>query len=181
VTFVDRFLQRWRIRRARRFLAPGLRVLDIGTADGALFRLCPRLRDGVGIDPVLPPKVRVAGAELVRGHFPRDLEDRRPFDVITLLAVVEHLERDKLAGLAAECASRLTPGGRVLITVPSPLVDSLLNGLVRLRLAHGMSLEDHHGFHPRQVPELFVPAGFSLERHERFQLGLNNLYVFRKV
>jgi hypothetical protein len=59
-------------------------------------------------------------------------------------------------------------------------VDHILAALCGLRLADGMSLEQHDGFDPRTTPEFFVPSGFVLEYRRRFQLGLNHLFVFRK-
>jgi len=50
MTWLDHFLQRQRIAQARSFLAPGARVLDIGSADGALFQAVDFLGAGcVGI------------------------------------------------------------------------------------------------------------------------------------
>jgi hypothetical protein len=60
-------------------------------------------------------------------------------------------------------------------------VDRLLDILLHLRLAHGMAVEEHHGFNPRSVPEIFGSRGeLLLIRHRKFQLGLNNLFVFEK-
>jgi hypothetical protein len=66
------------------------------------------------------------------------------------------------------------------MTVPSPTVDRLLDGLIRLRLLHGMDPEAHHGFDPVAVIPMFVDAGFRLSRHRRFELGFNNLFVFER-
>ena len=60
-------------------------------------------------------------------------------------------------------------------------MDPILDVLIRLRLAHGMDLEAHHGFEPRATPAIFEPHGFQLERARRFQLGLNTLFVFRRA
>jgi hypothetical protein len=68
----------------------------------------------------------------------------------------------------------------VIITVPSLWVDVVVETLCFLKLADGMSLEEHHGFDPRTTPEVFTPHGFDLECRCRFQLGLNHLFVFRK-
>jgi hypothetical protein len=43
-----------------------------------------------------------------------------------------------------------------------------------------MCLDEHHGFAVEKTPSLFCAVGLELVRHERFQLGLNNLFVFRK-
>jgi hypothetical protein len=95
-----------------------------------------------------------------------------------MLATLEHIrDKDSLAG---ECFRLLRPDGRVIITVPSHLVDAIVHVLCVLRLADGMSLEEHHGYNPGQTPEIFARHGFVLEFRRRFQLGLNHLYVLRK-
>jgi SAM-dependent methyltransferase len=179
---IDRFLQRWRIRKARRFIAPGSRVLDIGCADGALFRQIPEIGEGVGVDPDLPsPAPTLPHTHLFRGLFPHALPDDRPFDVITLLAVLEHVPAESQRILAADCARYLVPGGHLVITVPAPFVDHILAVLRTLRLIHGMALEEHYGYDPRQTPTVFAVGGLELFQARRFQLGLNNLFVFKKT
>ena len=72
MTPLDRFIQRLRIRKALPHIPAGGRLLDVGCADGTLMRAAAgRVRDAVGIDPDAP-----AGAGLVRGNFPEDLEDK---------------------------------------------------------------------------------------------------------
>ena len=65
MTWLDRYLQKWRIRVARRELPPGARVLDIGTHDGTLF--CLTRARGVGIDPELAAVTSIPGVTLVKG------------------------------------------------------------------------------------------------------------------
>jgi len=68
----------------------------------------------------------------------------------------------------------------VILTVPSPLVDHILALLRFLGLIDAMTLEQHYGFDPRQTVPLFNSSGFRLIRHRKFELGLNNLFVFEK-
>lgn len=175
----DRALQVWRIRRALRWVRPGAHVLDVGCSDGALFRVAgDRIASGVGID-VLPADEWRGGprAEQRTGAFPAGLRAGETFDAVTMLAVVEHVDEPELKEWAQRCAQVLRPGGRVIITVPSPAVDTILHVAMRLRLLDGMETHQHHGFDPSQVPDLFGATGFSVEAAERFQLGLNNLFV----
>ena len=43
----------WRINTARPYVLPGARVLDIGCADGELFRLIPEVAEGIGVDEIV--------------------------------------------------------------------------------------------------------------------------------
>jgi SAM-dependent methyltransferase len=178
---LDRYLQRARIAKARAFIRPGDRVLDIGSADGVMFEsLRGVIRSGVGIDPTLPQRIEKDFYSLIPGHFPEACPQSEPFDVITLLAVLEHIPTTAQASFAQACFQALRPGGRLVITVPSPRVDAILAVLRTLRLIDGMSLEEHYGFKPSDTPRIFAEPGFRLVKHASFQLGLNNLYVFEK-
>lgn len=179
---LDRILQRWRIRKAAKHIPSGARVLDIGCFDGTLFRrLGGRIGAGVGIDPLAPPCGKDPDFLLIRGTFPDDMPEVEPFDVITALAVVEHLPAEDGPRFAESCARYLVPKGLVVLTVPAPAVDSILHVMQRLRVLDGMSVEEHHGFTPRSVEALFTARDFVLHHKETFQLGLNHVLVFRKA
>lgn len=177
----DKLLRNWRISKAAPYVRPGARVLDIGSADGALFQRFERtMAEGVGIDSGLPAPVEGDNWRLIKGWFPEDLPDAGDFDVITMLAVLEHIPPAEQTQLARECAARLKPGGHLVITVPSTLVDPIVDALVRLRLMRAVGIEQHWGFDPDSTPDLFAPAGLEVAKARRFQLGLNNLFVLRK-
>jgi 2-polyprenyl-3-methyl-5-hydroxy-6-metoxy-1,4-benzoquinol methylase len=182
MTPVDNALQRWRIAKAAQHIAPGARVLDIGSGDGALFQaLGDKLGSGLGLEPTLKADKDLGRIQFKTGCFPEAIPaDSEPFDVITMLAVLEHFPNDAYAGLGLSCARFLKPDGRLIITVPSPVVDHILVVLKWFRLIDGMSLEEHHGYDTKRTRIVFQPQ-FRLVRHQRFQLGLNNLFVFEKV
>jgi 2-polyprenyl-3-methyl-5-hydroxy-6-metoxy-1,4-benzoquinol methylase len=181
---LDRFLQNWRIRKASPFIQPGDRVLDLGSADGVLFDKVGHCGPGsLGIDPTLEASTRTRqGFALVRGFFPQDMPpSHSQFDVIVMLAVLEHFPESQYTALADGCARLLRPGGRIVITVPSPAVDRVLDVLLALKLVHGMSLEEHHGYNIETTGSIFSSPRFNLELHETFQLGLNHLFVFQRT
>ena len=176
---LDHFLQHWRIGVAQRFVRDGDRLLDIGCYDRNLIdRVLPRIQMAVGVD-VSVPSATDDRVEILCGSFPEDLNfDDAAFDCITILAVFEHVKDPK--ALAAECARILAPGGRVILTVPHPWVDTLLDILLFLRLADGMAAEEHHGFDVGRTQSIFETQGLPLHLDHRFQLGFNRLYVFEK-
>jgi SAM-dependent methyltransferase len=179
---LDRFLQHWRLRMVRPYLRPGARVLDVGCADGALFKYyAPHIREMVGIDPTLHESVDMENCKLIAGQFPDNLPDSGRFDAITMLAVLEHVPVDQQVSWAGACSHLLAPGGYLIITAPSPIVDRILAVLKGFRLIDGMSLEEHYGFDPRAIPALFSVDDLQLVTAKRFQLGCNNFFVFRKA
>lgn len=177
--FLDHTLQRWRGRMARPWIPEGASILDIGCHRGEfLAALGPRIGPSVGVDPLAEGAAQPRHRFLTEGFRPRMPLDDEAFDAVVLLATLEHI-RDK-GPLAHECHRLLRPGGRAIITVPSPHVDRVIGLLKRTGLADGMSVEEHHGFEPEDTPVIFRGAGFELEHHRRFQLRLNHLFVFRK-
>lgn len=183
--FLDHVLQKWRRAKTLKYIPEGSRLLDIGCLDGGYFSYAGKhIRDGLGIDPLLNDmsnkNVR-DGITLVKGFFPRDIPmETKRFDIITALAVFEHIPIDLLQDFVTACYLLLNEKGLVILTVPSPLVDKILIILSRLRLVDGMSLEEHHELSINGIKNLFIENGFDLLIHSTFQLGLNNLFVFQK-
>lgn len=179
---LDRYLQNVRINKAKKFIKQGDTVLDIGSVDGVMFEaLRGTISKGFGIDPTLTQQVETPLYTLIPGYFPEVSPQGVQYDVITLLAVLEHIPSQLQKELANNCFNYLKPGGRVIITVPSPQVDTILAILTTLKLIDGMSLEEHYGYDPAQTIHLFTAPQFKLVCKQRFQLGLNNLFVFEKI
>lgn len=181
---IDRLLRAWRTSVALK-VAPGTMrsVLDIGCGDdGYLLR---RLNVGqrAGLDPTLASERREPGWHLAKGYFPGDLARlglTGPYDAIFSLAVFEHLTDQDMRAARAALPDLLQPGGRLIVTVPHPFVDRILDVLMFFRLIDGQAVEEHHGFDPAHLADL-ASDRIRLVSRSSFQLGLNNLFVFERT
>jgi SAM-dependent methyltransferase len=162
-------------------MPPDAKVLDVGCADGALFRQAPSVvKSGIGVDTDQPSEWPSGSYEFRRGEFPTAIGASESFDAVVMLAVIEHVSSDLRKNWAAIVPNLLRSGGRLIITVPAPLVDRILGVGIRLRLLHGMDAEHHHGFDPRVIPQEFGDPPMRLLQASRFELGLNYLFVFER-
>ncbi len=178
-TPVDRFLESLRFAKAKPHIPQGACLLDIGAGDGAFLRsLSGHIHSGVGIEANLTQSVEFEDYRLVKGDFPKDFSEDRTFDVITMLATVEHIPMDSLPEVADVCWDYLKPGGQVVITVPHPRMDGLLMLLKKLQLVEGFSMHQHYGFDPECLPDIF--NRWQLVKRERWGFGCNNLFLFGK-
>lgn len=182
MTALDRFIQRWRMRKALRFIPPRGRVIDVGAHEGELFEaLGDRLERGFGVEPLRKDTLNTAHFSIEPGFFPSVRPTEGNWDAITMLAVLEHIPTKEQPSLAAACRELLRPGGRVIITVPAKAVDHILAVLSFAKLIDGMSLEQHYGFEPADTERIFAAPDFRLLHRSRFQGGLNHLFVFERL
>ena len=176
---IDRLLERLRFNKAKTYIPKGTRLLDIGTGDGAFLRfLNGHITSAIGIDPLITTSVTCEKYILLPGMFQNDFQNEETFDVITLLAVVEHIPENELQTIAEKCYRHLSPCGRIIITAPHPIVDTILKILKFIRLIKGLSMEQHYGFEPQNLPHIFKQG--KLIKKQRWELGLNYLFVFEK-
>lgn len=178
---LDRFIQRWRMRQAMRFIPAAARVIDVGAHEGELFQaLGDKLVRGFGIEPLRRDAHSAPNFTIAPGLFPATRPPEGGWDAVAMLAVLEHVPAKEQPALAAACHELLKPGGRVIITVPAKAVDHILAVLRFLRLIDGMSLEEHYGFEPADTLRIFAAPQFHLLHRSRFQGGLNHLFVFER-
>lgn len=179
---VDRWLQNLRISKALPWIPPDAHVLDVGCADGALFvRGEGRIKSGVGIDLEPTDSWPSGPFERRTGQLTELVHEDEVFDAVVMLAVVEHVPVDELQRWAALLPSVLHGGGKLVITTPSPAVDHILEYGIRFKLLDGMEAEQHHGFDPEATPGIFSSPALSLRHREKFELGLNYLFVFDRA
>ena len=103
-------------------------------------------------------------------NFDVESERRLPFeddyfDVVTALAVFEHIEPDRLVELTAEVRRVLKPAGRYVMTTPAAWTGGILTLMARLRLVSSEEIEEHKDAYSRaQILSVLERAGFRPER-----------------
>jgi SAM-dependent methyltransferase len=178
---LEPFLARKRAGTANRLIPAHLRngrILDVGCGSYPYFLSHTSFKEKFAIDQ-LPPSVE---GNAINWHI-LDLnkEPKLPFeqgylDVITMLAVAEHLNPSSLEKLLQEAHRTLKPGGRVIITTPAAWSDGLLHLMARLRLVSAEEINEH--VYAYTLPLLgwyFGQAGFAMRqvRFGYFEFGLN--------
>ena len=94
-----------------------------------------------------------------------------------MLSVLEHLAQPE--PVLREAHRILAPGGSLILTWPSAMVDPILKVLHGLRL---VSDEMESDAHQKRIPvgtlqQMLHRSGFTDFLHYTFELGLNNLMV----
>jgi 2-polyprenyl-3-methyl-5-hydroxy-6-metoxy-1,4-benzoquinol methylase len=182
---LDKIIRSWRVRVALKNTPKAMsNVFDIGCDDGYLLRkLASYTERRDGLDPCLRSDVITKDSEIRKGFFPSAIKDYQlsgKYDVIFALAVFEHFSELDIKQSVNVIPKMLSPRGRLIITVPHPFVDLILDVLKFLHLIDGQALEEHHGFEPEDLIKYFS-VSLKLIKREKFQFGLNNIFVFERL
>ncbi len=162
----------------------GKRILDLGCGRTAFFLSTAGsgFKEKYALDR-LPLSTRAPpGIGIIFQQF--DLEEERKlpfkddfFEAATLLAVAEHLRRERLVPLLKEIKRVLAPGGQVIVTTPCSWTSPLLSLMARLRLVSSEEIAEHRaGYTPKALSGCLAQAGFSPEAIKTgyFEFGLNS-------
>jgi ubiquinone/menaquinone biosynthesis C-methylase UbiE len=178
-TGIDHFIARMRFRAAYPHVRAGSRVCDLGCGLEAAFLeyAGDKIAVGVGVDDQVE--------DGMRGRWKRvsaDLRARLPFgdgefDHVVMLAVLEHLTEPEQ--VLREAHRVIAPGGSLIMTWPSAMVDPILNVLHKFHLiSDEMESDEHQKRIPVETLQAMLQGiGFQRFQHRRFEFGLNHLMV----
>jgi 2-polyprenyl-3-methyl-5-hydroxy-6-metoxy-1,4-benzoquinol methylase len=178
-------LQGSRYRRVRPWLRGSL--LEVGCGWSALpDALPPEVTDYAGCDidhdvimglSAIYPQFHFVTVDLDMEPLP---EGSGPYDTILATAVIEHLFN--LRSVTERLTSVLKPGGRIVLTTPTPIGNDLVLPITSaLRLTSKSAHDDHISIlNRKRFLHLTREVGLRLVRYERFQFGLNSLAVLER-
>lgn len=183
---LEGFLARQRVRVANRMIPAGHRegrLLDVGCGVFPFFLASTLFHEKYGVDKFTLGEPGVEGnIRLVR----HDIEATGElpfsdgfFDVVTMLAVFEHIEPARLGGTIREIQRILRPGGMYLLTTPASWTAGLLRFLAWAGLVSREEIEEHKDVydHPKIV-DILRAAGFDEDGIETgYFEGYANLWV----
>jgi SAM-dependent methyltransferase len=187
---LEGFLAQKRADRANSLIPEGLRagrILDIGCGSYPAFLTGSRFSERYGLDRVPLASVRAAGIKLVE----HDIGDGSPvpfadsfFDVVTMLAVFEHLEDATLRRVLKEVRRILRPGGLYVMTTPVKWTEQILKVMSRVRLVSHEEIGEHKAqYSGDEIVSLLVDTGYERSRIRQgtFELGMNLWAVAQKT
>jgi SAM-dependent methyltransferase len=164
------FLAKKRSRMAEKLIPDRLRegsILDIGCGLYPFFLLNTVFFEKHGLDKVhenreYDQRLKVSNYDIETGcNIP--YEDNI-FSVITMLAVVEHIESHKIAKVFSEVHRIMKPGGVFIITTPAAWTDSLLRMMAKLRILSAEEINEHKDTYTHgKIRSLFQEGGFNKE------------------
>jgi 2-polyprenyl-3-methyl-5-hydroxy-6-metoxy-1,4-benzoquinol methylase len=176
---LESFLRSQRIKQVLPYISryPNCRLLDVGCGWEArlLQDLSPYITKGVGVD-FKAPNIQTNKIQTFTGHIDGSLPfEDESFDLITMLAVLEHL--DHPLEILKECARVLRPHGGLVITVPSRYAKPVLEFLAfRVGIVSRDEILDHKNyFNKEDLEALFTQVpNLDIQEHSYFQWKFNN-------
>lgn len=185
---LEGWLANLRARKANQLIPAELRdgrILDIGCGSYPYFLCHTYFREKFAMDQLqltnIPPDITTLQVDLnnVRAL---SIEDEY-FSVVTMLAVIEHLDPDGLIELFSEIHRVLITGGTLIITTPNAWTDPILKLMARLNLVSEEEINEH--VFAYTLPLLgwyFGRGGFDLNKISfgTFEAGMNLWALARK-
>lgn len=180
-TWFDHYLADWRQEQVLMRIHRGERLIDFGCgADPVLLRKAsPLIAWGIGFDydaPNLREKNFFVRKATITDHFP--LPDHTA-TAVSMTAVIEHFTQSDAIHLLAACKKVLIPGGRVLLTTPTPLGKYPLETVARVTpLVAKAEVFDHKQYYSKyNLAYVAAHAGLHLIHYNTFELGGNSIAV----
>ncbi len=170
--FFEIFLSKERARIADSLIPENARdgrILDIGCGFYPYFLIRTRFEEKFGIDRLADGAYENRLKEHYVAVFNFDLmgDDRIPFEsdffnIVTMLAVIEHISFERGMAVLKEIRRVLKPGGKFILTTPAVWTKGLLSFLAKANLVSPDEINEHkYHYSINTLGQLFLKAGFE--------------------
>lgn len=158
------------------------RILDIGCGVYPAFLCLTSFAEKYGIDKTGSSlwQRELEGHSLTLIDF--DIESESPlpfhdefFDIVTMLAVFEHISCKNLPNVMKELHRVLKRNGLLIITTPAKWAGFILNGMMRLRLVSNEEIKDHKALHTADSIKTTLQHGGFASRN--IEVGYFEFYM----
>lgn len=143
------------------------RILDVGCGSNPYFLAHTHFAHKFAIDqsPPTDPPPGISWHALDLNDSPQLPFDDEYFSVVSMLAVIEHLNPEALVALFRECRRAITSGGCVVLTTPAAWSSRLLTVMTRVGLVRREEIEEHaYAYTLPLIGWYFGAAGFAMTR-----------------
>lgn len=155
-------------------------ILDIGCGSYPIFLLNIDFQKKYGIDQEIKDKeLKHLNLHLKKYNILKNSKfpfKSNYFDVITMLAVIEHLKYNQISSILKECYNILKKDGILIITTPAKWSNSLLKIMAKLHVVSPKEIEEHkNAFTLKELNSLMLKANFKQHKIEKgfFEFSLN--------
>ncbi|MDD2646403.1 MAG: class I SAM-dependent methyltransferase [Patescibacteria group bacterium] len=180
--FLEEVLRRLRVNKIKKYIKNGAVVCDIGCGQSAflLKSIKNSISKGYGFDKKID-NLKKDNLEICHSNLAKEINlPSNSIDVITLLAVLEHVEYPE--DILKDCYRPLKDSGRIIITTPAPRSKNLLEFLAfKFNILSQEEIGSHlRYFNLSELKDLLIKLGFKIVKAQQFQFGFNNFIVAQK-
>lgn len=185
---LENFLAKKRAKVADDLIADNLRngkILDIGCGNYPYFLSIIEFNEKYGLDKDFG-NIDNKEIKLIKQNIEKDFIINFPdnyFNVITMLAFLEHLEENIAEEILKEAFRVLAPDGILIITVPRDMADLILKFLAKIKMVSQIEINEHKQFYNKEIlKKQLLAAGFKDNNIKigSFEFGLNLFAIAKK-
>lgn len=181
---LENFLAKKRAQKANRLISANTRsgrILDLGCGTNPLFLLNTDFKEKYGLEKEKCSHQYFTGQDMSFIHCDIEKNHDLPFpdnffNIVTILAVLEHLELQKVVVIFKELYRILKPAGMLIITTPADWTSNLLKVLSWLKMVSSIEINEHKSAYDlSKIYYLLNQAGFESRKIKQghFEVFMN--------
>jgi 2-polyprenyl-3-methyl-5-hydroxy-6-metoxy-1,4-benzoquinol methylase len=113
-------------------------------------------------------------------NYDHSVMENTHFDTIVTLAVIEHIHVREVFKIFQKFRIILNQGGTIFLTTPTKMAKPVLEFWSFISIVDKKNIEEHkHYWSKKDLYRLANSTGFIVKEYKKFQLGFNQLVVFK--